>query len=95
MEKVSPVKGNASVPGWGDADVTPYVAMGNDSSNIRRCVTAIYCTMVLVDTLVSDVRDERHVKCRGHSHQFGERLDSHLAHDLASVGFHRDLARRA
>ena len=55
-------------------------------------VRAIYCTMVLVDTLVSGVRDERHLERRGHSHQFGERIDLHLPHDSASMGFHRDLA---
>ena len=41
--------------------------------------------------MVSDARNEWYVECSGHSHQIGERLDLHLAHDLASVGFHRDL----
>ena len=48
--------------------------------------------MVLVDTSVSDVRDVRHVECCGHSYQVGERIDSHLAHDPASMGLDRDLA---
>jgi hypothetical protein len=46
----------------------------------------------LRDTLVSGVRDQRDVECRGDSHQLGQRLDSHLPHNPASVGLHRDLA---
>lgn len=39
---------------------------------IRAYVDTIYYTMVLVDTLVSGVRDERDFECCGHSHQVGE-----------------------
>jgi hypothetical protein len=44
------------------------------------------------DTLVSGVRDESDVECCGHSHQVGEGIHLHLAHDLTSVGLHCDLA---
>jgi hypothetical protein len=44
------------------------------------------------DTLVSGVRDEWDVECCGHSHKVGEGIHLHLAHDLTSVGLHRDLA---
>jgi hypothetical protein len=48
--------------------------------------------MVSVDTLVLRVRDERDVeRCCG-SDQVCQRIDLHLAHYPASVGFHRDLA---
>ena len=49
-------------------------------------------TKVLFDTFVSDVRDERDVERCGHFHQVGERIGLHLAHHLASVCLHRDLA---
>src|SRR5437870_8948843 len=64
----------------------------SNEPKIRPRVSAIYCTMVLVDTLVSGVHNEGHVECCGHADEFGERIDSHLPHDLASVGFHSDLA---
>jgi len=32
-------------------------------STIRGYVTAIYCTIVVADTLVSGVRDQRDVEC--------------------------------
>ena len=54
---------------------------------IRGCVAAIYCTMVLVHTLVSGVLDPWHVECCSDSHQFGEGIDSHLPHNPASVAF--------
>ena len=43
------------------------------------------------DTLVSGVREEWDVECCGHSHQVGKGIHLHLAHDLTSVGLHRDL----
>src|SRR5882724_6705885 len=64
----------------------------SNEPKIRPREIAIYCTMVLVDTLVSGVHNEGHVECCGHADEFGERIDSHLPHDLASVGFHSDLA---
>src|SRR5690242_16137537 len=73
-------------------DAGLFISIDDDSPNIRRPVNEIYCTMVSVDTLVSGVRGDRHFQCCGHSYQLGERIDSHLPHDLASVGFHRDLA---
>src|SRR5215831_1643389 len=75
-------------------DTLSLVYMGTIStrSTIRGYVTAIYCTMVLADTLVLGVRDQRDVECRGDSHQVGERLDSHLPHNPASMGLHCDLA---
>jgi len=69
----------------------PLVYVGTRST-ICGYVAAFYCTMVLVDTLVSGVPDQRHVEGCGDSHQFGERIDSHLPHNPASVGLHRDLA---
>src|SRR5712692_818381 len=66
--------------------------MGNSRPKIRAYMSASYCTMVLVDTLVSGVRDERHVECCGHSHQVCQRIDLHLPHHPASVGLDRDLA---
>src|SRR5262249_20848177 len=73
-------------------DVLSLVYTGTIStrSTIRGHSTVIFCTMVLADTLVSG-RDQRHVECCGDSHQFGERVDSHLPHNPASMGLHRDL----
>jgi hypothetical protein len=55
-------------------------------------VAAIYCTMVLVDTLVSGARDPWHAECCRYPHQFGKGIDPHFLHNPASVGLHRDLA---
>jgi hypothetical protein len=62
------------------------------AANIRVYVEAIYWTKVSFDTFVSHVRDERDVERCGHPHQVRQRIDLHLAHHLASVGLHRDLA---
>ena len=43
-------------------------------------------------TSVSGVRDPWHVECGSDSHQVGEGIDSHLPHNPAPVGLHRDLA---
>src|SRR5215472_1343508 len=48
--------------------------------------------MVSVDTLVLGTRDAWQVECRGHSHEFRERIDAHLPRDPASVRLHGDLA---
>jgi hypothetical protein len=44
-------------------------------------VTAIYCTKVLADTLVSGVRDQRDAERRGDSDQLSQGIDSHLPHN--------------
>src|SRR5215467_8086424 len=75
-----------------DALSLVYMRINSTRSTICRYVTAIYCTIVLVDTLVLGVRDQRQVECCGDSHQFGEGIDSHLPHNPAPVGLHRDLA---
>jgi hypothetical protein len=41
---------------------------------IRGYATAIYCTMVLADTLVSAVRGQRDVERCGDPHQFGQTI---------------------
>jgi hypothetical protein len=81
--------GMAAAP---DALSLVYTGTISMRSTICGYVTAIYCTMVLADTLVSGVRDQRQAECCGDSHQFGEGIDSHLPHNLAPVGLHRDLA---
>jgi hypothetical protein len=41
-------------------------------STIRGHAAALYCTKVSADTLVSGVRDPRHVERVGGLHQFGQ-----------------------
>src|SRR3979411_3288575 len=48
--------------------------------------------MVLIDTLVSAVCDERNVERRGQPDQICERIGVQLSHHLTSVCFHSDLA---
>jgi hypothetical protein len=43
--------------------------------------------MVLVDTLVSGVRDPWHVECCSDSRQFGEGIDLHLPHNRPRWAF--------
>src|SRR5690348_7784549 len=68
------------------------MSLAISSAKIRAFVNAVYYTKVVVNTLVSGVRDERRVECRGHSYEVRDRIDLHLPHDAGSVGLYRVLA---